>query len=78
MKSYFLQYRCIVVHSKELVKVYSSPLQFTFNKNKTKSLKMKMKLVYLQMATCTLTKINVWVTVKAKTLSSLIFETRRT
>ena len=50
MKTYFLQYRCIVVHCKELVKVYSPPFQFTFNKNKTKSLKMKMKVVYLQMS----------------------------
>ena len=30
---------CIVVHRKELVKLSSSPLQFTSNKKKTKSFK---------------------------------------
>ena len=44
---------------KELVKVFSPPLQFTFNnKEKTKSLK-KGKLVYLRISVGTLTKINV-------------------
>ena len=36
---------CIVVHRKELVKLSSPPLQFTFIKRKTENLK-KVKLVY--------------------------------
>ena len=38
----------VVVHCKELVKLSSPPLQFTFNKNKMKRFK-KVKLVYLRM-----------------------------
>ena len=50
---------------KELVKVFSPPLQFTFNnilyKEKTKSFK-KGKLVYLRISVGTLTKTNLKVT----------------
>ena len=35
----------IVVHRKELVKVYSPPLQFTFEKKKTKSFKKKKLII---------------------------------
>ena len=41
-------YCAVVVHRKELVKLSSPPLQFTFNKKKMKSFK-KVKLVYLRM-----------------------------
>ena len=37
------------MHRKELVKLSSPHLQFTFNKKKTKSLK-KVKIVYLRMS----------------------------
>ena len=39
---------CFVVRRKELVKLSSAPLQFTFNKKKMKSFE-KMKVVYLMM-----------------------------
>ena len=44
------------MHRKELVKLSSPPLQFTFNKRKTKNFK-KVKLVFEDVRT--LTKINV-------------------
>ena len=47
---------CNVVHRKELVKLSSPPLRFTFNKRKTKHFK-KVKLIFEDVST--LTKINV-------------------
>ena len=58
------------MHRKELVKLSSPLLQFTFNKKKTKT----FKKICIFEDVDTLTKINLKVTVKAKALSCWIFE----
>ena len=56
---------------KELVKLSSPHLQFTFKKKKMKSLKKSETCIFEDVGT--LRKINVYVTVKAQALSCWIF-----